>query len=161
MYAITSLTQTTALFSLFVVPNYFSWLWLVRLGVGLANILSELFKFFAYEQAYDNKKTATMELIKSSMMEDAAVGAFAELMKYEQDENWEWATWDKITWERAAEKIADLEAEVAEWDAEQMAKIQEERGEKKSKDEDAADEDADEKADAEDEDATADEWGLC
>jgi len=77
-----------------------------------------------------------MALIKASMLEDAAIGSLTGLYKYIQDENWEWATWDKITWERAGEKIADLEAEVAEWDAQQMAKIEAERGEKKSKDED-------------------------
>ena len=153
VYAIAAFTQIVALVSNLFIMNQNTWVWSVYYGLGLVNIISELFKFLAYEQAYDNKKTATMELIKSSMVEDAAVGAFAELLKYSQDENWKWANWDKRTWEMAVEEIADLEAEVAEWDAEQMAKIQEERGEKKSKDENAADEDADEKADAEDEDA--------
>ena len=150
VYAIATFTQITALFSFLVVPNYVSWLWLVRLGVGLAGYLSYVFKFFGYEQAHDNKKTGTMALIKASMIEDSAMDTFAGILKYAQDENWEWATWDKITWERAAEKIAELEVDVAEWDAEQLAKIQEERGETKSEDADAeADAEADADVDAE------------
>ena len=88
----------------------------------------------AYEQAYDNKKTATMALIKASMIEDSVMETSSKMLRYMQADNWEWAIWKKVTWERAAEKIAELEAEIAEWDAEMMAEMDGQKKEEKTED---------------------------